>query len=268
MRKGSLRFLILIVGALLLVACGETEPTATATSKPTASPARAATPTPNPILEQRSTTKEPIEGLCIPAAPLRASVGDSWTIAGPIERSGSVPRGEIPKSATKSSTTFTVKAREADNWVVGNATVRVEHSKVQVQFSQGWEDVDGNRVHTSEEESARIPIMVGNLGPVLTLDWDCHREAWLQTWKSGESAGLSVVVQASVTERTLGSGITAIVFSRGQYWKLPEQGIEQTTEIAFGYDKVTGRLLVHESRAIGTWNGEPFSVETVQELVP
>ena len=63
--------------------------------------------------------------------------------------------------------------------MVDDATVNVERSRVKVQIDQVWRDAEGKPVKTYEEQGLRHPIDVTNLGPVLTLDWDCHRKAWL-----------------------------------------------------------------------------------------
>lgn len=244
--------------AVLAMACGGPGPTPSPTATPTPSP----TPT---GVATAPVTKEPTdEGLCIPAGPLKVSVGDSWTIAGPLQGEGE--RGEIPESAVRAETNFTVKAIEASDRRVGDATVNLKSSRVQVQIDQVWRDEQGKAVKTYEEEGFRAPIMVTNLGPVLTLDWECHRKAWLQApWMN---VGVEGAAEVSVEERTLSGSppITAMVFSITQIIKLPEQGTEATSERLVGYDKLTGRIVLIEAHASGTVNGQPSSSDAVQQV--
>ena len=213
-------------------------------------------------------TKEPTgEGLCIPAGPLKVSVGDSLTLAGPWQLKGEVGQssGQIPDSAVSAETTFTVKAVEDRDWVVGDATVSVEHSSVLVTIDQVWRDAQGDAVETYEEEGFRHPIDVTNLGPVLTLDWDCHRKAWLRApWMN---VGVQGAAEVSVEGRAISvSQTSAIVFMVAQVMKEPDRGIEVSTERIVVYDKLTGWLVAIESHSTGTVNGQPFSMDTVQQL--
>jgi hypothetical protein len=177
---------------------------------------------------------------------------------------GQGERGDIPESVVRAETKFTVKAIEASDQVVGDATVNVERSRVQVQIDQVYRDAEGKAVHTYEEEGFRSPIWVTNLGPVLTLDWECHRKAWLQApWVN---VGVEGAAEVSVGERILSSPpITAVVFSVKQVIKLPEQG-EITSERLIGYDKLTGRVVFSETHGKGTVNGQPYSMDTVQQV--
>ena len=121
-------------------------------------------------------------------------------------------------------------------------------------------DADGDVLSTEDNSGSWAPASVGNLGPVLTLDWECHGKSWLRGW--------SPDAQPSVGERILPSGVTAVVFSVTQPLVMPGQGIDATMERHHGYDKATGRVVLQEARATGTINGSPFSMEMLQELVP
>ena len=178
---------------------------------------------------------------------------------------GEGERGEIPESAVRSETNFTVKAIEASDWVVDDATVNVERSRVQVQIDQVWRDAEGNAVKTYEEDGFRSPIWVTNLGPVLTFDWECHRMAWIQApWVN---VGVEGAAEVSVEERTLSSPpTTVLVFSVTQIFKLPGQGVDMTTERSFGYDMLTGRLVLIETHGSGIVNQQPFAGDAVQQV--
>ena len=58
-----------------------------------------------------------------------------------------------------------------------------------------------------------------------------------------------------------------MLFRQAVEVSLPEQGVEISGATTFGYDKLTGRQALVDLRSTGTRNGEPFSLEMVQELV-
>jgi len=61
---------------------------------------------------ERSSTasaKSPTDGLCLPAVPLAVSVGDTWTISGPIKVSEAFST-ELPGGTAEVSSTFTINA--------------------------------------------------------------------------------------------------------------------------------------------------------------
>jgi hypothetical protein len=198
------------------------------------------------------------DGLCLPATPLTVSVGDSWTTSGLVQVPEGFP-GELPEGAAEMSTAFTVSAIETATYSAGRGSARIEHPRVLAQLTTSVRDADGNVLSTEEDSGSSTPASVGNLGPVLTLDWACHRESWLQSWSEGGVA--------SVSERTLSSGVTAVVFSVEQPFVIPAQGIDATLERHHGYDKATGRVVLQEFRTVGTLKGQPFTMEMLQELV-
>ena len=71
----------------------------------------------------------------------------------------------------------------------------------------------------------------------------------------------------AVSERDLASGVTAVVFTSRQPFVIPAEGIDATMEINNDYDKATGRMVLQEARGTGTLNGQPFTMEILQELV-
>ena len=213
--------------------------------------------TPTPV------AKSPTGGLCLPTAPLAVSVGDTWMISGPVKVTGGFPT-ELPAGVAEASISFTVNAIGTTTHASGRGDAPIEHPTIQLQVTNVARDADGNVLST--EEDPRIargiswtPASVSNLGPALTPDWECHREAWLNGWPPG--------AQPSIDERVLSSSVTAVVFAVTQPLVVPNLGIEATNERHHGYDKLTGRVVLQESRSAGLRNGEPFDVETLMELV-
>ena len=221
--------------------------------------------------------KEPTaDGLCIPAAPLGVAVGHTWTLVGPVRVQGDFSESGLPDGASELSSSFTLTAIEDSSWAVGEATARapgdnqvlVEHSKIQGKSIQIVRDADGDVLETTEEVESEITISAPTLSPVLTLDWDCHRQAWrwLGTSDNLPGGGLTST-QHSVNEKVLSSGATAVLFRQSLTASVPEQDIEITGEAVFGYDKLTGVLVLVTQRSTGTRNGKPFSLTIDQELV-
>ncbi len=204
-------------------------------------------------------TKEPTDGfLCLPAGPLAVEVGDSWTMSGPVSVPAEFP-AELPQNAAQWSSAFTVDAIETSTYTAGRGSTPIQHPSVELRVTTVTLDADGNVLSTEDNPGRGVPVSVGNLGPVLTLDWECHGKSWLSGW--------SPDAHPSVGERTLSSGVTAVVFSVTQPLVIPGQGIDATVERHHGYDKATGRVVLQEARATGTINGSLFSTEMLQELV-
>ena len=210
------------------------------------------------VVSADSIKKPNADGLCVPAAPLGVSVGDNWTISGTVVITGSFPSEGIPQGATGQSTSFTVTAIEDSTIGGSRSTEPVKYQKVQGQSTHTWTDADGNVLSSEDEASSGVSISVNNQSPVLTLDWDCHEAAWLNSWQSPD--------EATVERLTLSTGVTVVVFSVMQAFDIPTQGIEMTVERGIGYDVQTGRLVYSESRTAGTANGEPFTVEFLDTL--
>ena len=170
--------------------------------------------------------------MCVPAAPLGVSVGDTWTIVSLLTVTGSPPGEGFPQGATGLSTSFTVTAIEDSTIGDGRSTESVEYQKVHGQSTFIWSDANGIALSTQDEESSGVSISVINQSPVLTLDWDCHEAAWLNSWQTPD--------EATVEHRTLSSGVTVVVFSVTQAFDIPIQGVAMTAERGIGYDVQTG----------------------------
>ena len=209
--------------------------------------------------------KSPTEGVagqlfCVPAAPIGVAVGETWTIAGRIRTEGSDP-SQADLNASEQSTTFRVM--EIGDWVSlteQGKEITAKNARIVVHSTETMRGAGGSIMSNYEAENTTGAVSVANGGPVLTLDWGCHRDAWLQ--RSRETGSL-----ASVSERVLPSGLVAVVFSVVETAPVG-RGFEQTTERHVCYDKRTGRLVLTDTRNIGTLDGKPFSFVLVQELVP
>ena len=229
---------------------------ATATPNFSIPAAVTARPDPTPGTSAIS-AKQPTEGLCLPSIPLAVTVGDTWTISGPARVPAGFP-SELPEGVAEMSTTFTVSEIGTTTYVAGRGSTPIDHPDIELQVTTVMLDGEGNVLSTEDSSGSWSPASVVNLGPVLTPDWECHQKAWLSAWPPE--------AQPSVGERTLSSGITAVVFTVRQPFVILAQGIDATAERDHGYEKLTGRSVLGEFRTTGTINGEPFIMEILQEI--
>ena len=204
-------------------------------------------------------TKEPTDGLCLPAAKLGVSVGDTWTLSGPVKVPVGFP-GELPQNAAELASTFVVTAVETIESLTGRGSTPIQQPSVSLRVTNITLDTEGNVLTTEDSSGSWAPAAVANLGPVLTPDWECHKRAWLNGWPPA--------AKPSVGERSLLSGITAVVFSVSQPFVFPDQGIDATVVRHHGYEIATGRVVLQEIRATGTMNGKPLDMQILQELGP
>ena len=210
------------------------------------------------------TGEAPTEGMagllfCVPADPISVAVGDTWTIGGRIRTEGGDP-SQADLSGSEQSTTF--RMLEIGDWVTlteAGEEITEKNVRIVARSTEVMRGAGGDVMSTYEAENTTGAVSVANGGPVLTLDWGCHRDAWLQSSRGSGS-------MASVSERVLPSGLVAVVFSVVETAPVG-QGFEQTTERHVGYDKRTGRLVLTDTRNIGTLDGKLFSFVLVQELV-
>ena len=259
------RWLVVIALALLAVAgCGGADPTPTPTVAATPTPTVASTPAPAGDIGVGS---QFVDGGCLPAAPLGISVGDSWSMHGPVTLTGEFP-GDIPEGTTSLAVSYGVTGLQDGSWAPaggssreGEAPVPVEDMNVEVHSTIEWRDDGGLLLRSDESELSGVTIAVNNLSPALTLDWECHQAAWMDATPDPGS-------EASTGKRVLASGATAIVFSLVTTVDLPDQNVELRVERHVGYDEETGRVALQEMRSSGTVGGAAFSLLMVQELDP
>lgn len=201
--------------------------------------------------------------LCLPATPLAVSTGATWTITGLVSIPVGFPGG-LADGAARMTTVFTLDEITTANYFEGDrgatttTPVPVELPGVKMRLTNLVLGENGETLSTIEDSGQWVPASVGNLGPVLTLDWACHQENWVDDWPEG--------AVASVAERVLDAGVTAVVFTVRQPFVIPDVGIEAVLERHHGYDKATGRLVLQETLADGLMNGLPFTMEILQEL--
>jgi hypothetical protein len=201
--------------------------------------------------------------LCLPATPLAVSAGATWTISGRVSIPDGFPGG-LAEGAARMTTIFTLDEITTANYFEGGrgATTTtpepIELPGVKMHLTNLVLDENGETLSKIEDSGQWAPASVGNLGPVLTLDWACHGENWIDDWPDG--------AVASVAERVLDAGVTAVVFTVRQPFVIPDVGIEAVLERHHGYDKATGRLVLQETTAEGLMNALPFTMEILQEL--
>ena len=148
------------------------------------------------------------DGLCLPAVPLAVSLGDTWTISGTVKD----PQGiasDLPAEAAHLSRIFVVDAIGSTTHSSGRDDTPIEHPTIQLEITNVTRDADGSALSAEDDPRAArgswTPASVTNLGPALTPDWECHRNAWLNGWNSP--------TQPSISEGVLSSGVTAVVFT-------------------------------------------------------
>ena len=225
--------LVWIPSALLLVAlafaCGGEEPEP---SQPTEVPATAVVNTPIPAATL-------LEGICLPTGPLGVSPGDTWTLRGSsvTESTGAEP------VTTDLVTVFTVVGFEDSDWSVGPASIAGKDSNANVKSASVTVDALG-AITASEPAEALLPtVKVTGLGPVLTLDWECHRRVWMSGWEGTTRGGATLSVP-SVEEIRLQSGTRATVFAVDQTFEASGTASAKSVERRAGYDVDTGRLVL------------------------
>ena len=160
------------------------------------------------------------EGLCISPGYLAASIGDTWTLSGPIASTGNAP-SDFPANATSWTSIYTVASFDdvdipvaSDRATASERVVNtIEDAIVFVDLSGEIFDAVGNVIDTSNSQTRGRTISVANMGPVLTTDWECHRVAWTNQQEPG--------FDVSVEETTLPSGGTVILFKRTQELVIP-----------------------------------------------
>jgi hypothetical protein len=226
---------------------------------------------------------------CFPTglvARVGASVGDSWTLAGNIRLQGKIPGppNELRDRSAESSVTFTLTGLDDGgmNQVVDEATgkrARIENSVAYAHVTTVYRDDEGNILEgTDRDEDLYNEALAAGFGTgtiaiqgdyrqaLLTTDWDCHRNAWLT---GGQPSSGDYTREYSVEERTLTSGRDVVLFTKTVTSDVPDAaGDEVAAKSVYGYDKVTGRLVLTERHQSGTFDDQPYTLDIVREWVP
>ena len=239
-----------------------------------APPAPAANPTEVPVPSPSSQARENIP--CFPTglvARVGASAGDSWTLAGNIRLQGKIPEDPRPlrDGPAESSVTFTVTGVDDGgvNRVVDKASgkrARIENSMAYADITTVYRDDEGNTLEATDRDfsTETISIYGDGLQALLTPDWDCHRNAWLT---GGLPSSGDYTRESSVGEIDPPTG-SVVLFIETVAYDDPDSGDEFVTKSVYGYDKVTGRLVLTEEHQNGTLDGQPYTIEIVREWVP
>ena len=226
-----------------------------------------------PVTSPASQAREQIR--CFPTglvAKVGVSVGDSWTLAGSIRVQGKTPEDPRPlrDGPAESSVTFTLTGLDDGDrtWLVDEASgkrARIENSEGSVHITTVYRDDEGNTLEaTDRNENWATFIMHGYDQALLTPDWDCHRNAWLT---GGLPSSGDITRESSVGEIELPTG-SVVLFIETVAYDDPDAGDEFVTKSVYGYDKVTGRLVLTEQHQNGTLDGQSYTIEIVREWVP
>ena len=207
--------------------------------------------------------KTPSDGLCIPAAALRVTPGESWVLRGRVRLDGGGP-GEPPVLVAVLATTYTVAGFDDTQLDVDGRTVVVKRSTVHVTIQLEQSTLRGRWLSTQQKEIAGSTVAVSDLAPALTLDWDCHRQAWLD---GNEAPAQADGAEFTVEDTVLDSGLEVVLFVRKADLNVPEQMRSGVVITGVGYDKRTGRLVLRMTEEYGIEGEDTFANSTVHELV-
>ena len=143
--------------------------------------------------------------------------------------------------------------------------LHIENSEASVHITTVYRDDEGNTLEaTDRDEKWATFVIHGSDQALLTSDWDCHRNGWLT---GGIPSSRDITRESSVGEIDLPTR-SIVLFIETTAWDDPDSGDEYATKSTHGYDKVTGRLVLTEWHQSGTFDGQPYTVDMVRELVP
>ena len=206
-------------------------------------------------------------GACLPAGRLEVYAGDQWKLAGDLRSLDVYGGGE------QSATFVTTHIK-----VTGVSDGVIESGGEQVIVRGGV--VEGTMEDRSDERGVppapALPFSHSTVssidqGPALTIDWECHRNAWLthvdvSEPRTPETFRAPTKYKRTVEDRTLDSGIDVIVFKL----RRDEPGLLSSRftifVTSFGYDRETGRLVLREVSTNGIQEEETFGTFSSQEL--
>ena len=167
------------------------------------------------------------------------------------------------------------------NRVVDEVTgkrARIENSVAYAHVKTVYRDDEGNILAGTDRDedlyneasaagfgTATITIHGDDRQVLLTPDWDCHRNAWLT---GGHPSSRDYTREYSVEEIDLPTR-SIVLFIKTVASDVPDAaGDEVAAKSVYGYDKVTGRLVLTERHQSGTVDGQPYTLDMVREWVP
>lgn len=215
-------------------------------------------------------TQTHIVGSCIPSAPLGVSSGDTWTIRGTVDLElGRDPGEERRFQQTDLTTTYRVTGFQDNEQIVDGETVTVKHGTIHLEAEHEQLTLQGKWLGTQRVELSTSTVAVAATTPILTLDWDCHRDAWLALEPDSANKD-GIAGKYTVEDVMLASGVDAIVFRRTESQASEnedgELSFESIVHIA-GYDRETGRLVIKGREDYGIVDDLASGSQRVQELV-
>lgn len=215
-------------------------------------------------------TQPHIVGSCIPSTPPGVASGDTWTIRGTVDLElGREPGEERKFQQTDLITTYRVTGFEDNEQTVDGETVIVEHGTVHLEAEHEQLTLQGQWLSSQRAEFSTTTVAVAATTPVLTPDWDCHRDAWLAIQRdSGEEDGATE--EYTVEDAVLTLGVEAIVFRRAESRVSENEDGEMSFQVIVhlaGYDRETGRLVIKGRQKYGIVDALASGSRRVQELI-
>ena len=166
--------------------------------------------------------------------------GDTWVLTGP---------------AISEGTTLDKKPYLLGQAVSISLTFHMEDSGVRQKWS--FQDEDGAELDSYGNLIDWSPHLLSDGNPALILDWDCHKNAWL----TGGIPSFSYYARDyAVDERTLDSGMKIVLFSLDTTFYSSDEDLVRNKDVVYGYDKVTGRVVVMDEYEHRALDGVLFSL--------
>ena len=166
--------------------------------------------------------------------------GDTWVLTGP---------------AISEGTTLDKKPYLLGQAVSISLTFHMEDSVVRQKWS--FQDEDGAELDSYGNLIDWSPHLLSDGNPALILDWDCHKNAWL----TGGIPSFSYYARDyAVDERTLDSGMKIVLFSLDTTFYSSDEDLVRNKDVVYGYDKVTGRVVVMDEYEHRALDGVLFSL--------
>ena len=206
------------------------------------------------------------DGYCNPAGPLGVAVGDTWVLNGVVDLQ--VREDDESLVRTHLTTTYTVAALEDKKIVAGGSSEQIIDSSARMDVKLEHGLLNGRWLSTQTLELSSSTVKTVELGPVLSLSWECHKQAWLE--KAGEGRpDDGREREFAVEDVVLDTGMEVVSFvSKEAFSETVDDEINHisiTRET--GYDKKTGRLVFDNTNEVGIYGIDIGGRSQVQELV-